>query len=143
MDDHPQIRNLVRAFLEMNGDITVVADTDNGEEAVHLVSQFHPDVILVDLMMRPIDGLEVIRRVRALDLPYYVCILALTVYAQENFLEDAYRSGADGYLLKDKATEELLQAIDVVCSGGKYTSPIIPDILARQKGNDQKGLSES
>lgn len=140
VDDHAQLRAVVRTFLERKADLVVVADTGDSTEAVSLVYQFQPDVLLVDLMMRPLSGLEIIRQVRALNLPRYICILVLTVHLEEELLEEAYRLGANGYVLKDKATEDLLEAIDVVCSGGTYTSPAVSYLLEAEKKQQPKTL---
>ena len=122
-DDHAIVRKGLCALLSTEPGIVVVGEAHNGLEAIALAERFHPDVLLMDLVMPGVDGLEVIRRVTA-RLPK-VRILVLTGFAGDEKVFPAIRAGALGYLLKDSDPGELVQAIRQVHSGRASLHPVI------------------
>jgi DNA-binding NarL/FixJ family response regulator len=119
-DDHPVVRQGLRSFLEAQG-FAVVGEAGDGEEAVRLVSETRPDVLLTDLVMPGVDGIEAIRRLRADGPP--VGILVLTSFSGAEQVIPAIQAGADGYLLKDAGPGVLTEAIRAVHRGEPMLSP--------------------
>lgn len=122
-DDHAIIRKGIRAMLETVPDIELVGEAVNGWEAVSGVEKLHPDVVLMDLVMPDMDGIEAIRRIKAQQPK--ACILVLTTFAGEDKIFPAIKAGALGYHLKDASPEELVQAIRQVYRGQPSLHPII------------------
>ncbi|UCC90082.1 MAG: response regulator transcription factor [Anaerolineales bacterium] len=122
-DDHPVVREGLSAIVDAEDDILVVGEAWNGEEAVRLAHQLHPDVVLMDLKMPKMDGVEAIQRIRAEVPETYVLIL--TTYADDDYIEAGIRAGARGYLLKDAPPDELVRAIRVVSRGESLLEPIV------------------
>ena len=122
-DDHRLLREGVRALLEKIGGIEVVGEADDGREAVALVKELQPDVLLTDIGMRGMNGLEATARV-AKDYPH-VRVLILSMHAHEEYVWKALQSGAAGYLLKDAGAAELELAITAVARGETYLTPAV------------------
>jgi two-component system response regulator NreC len=120
-DDHHLVRQGLRALLERQDEFHVVAEASNGLEAIKLAEHLHPDVLIVDVMMPGLGGLEVTRQV-CQRLPY-TRVIVLSMYANEAYVLEALRSGAAGYVLKDASISELVQAVRDVVGGGRYLSP--------------------
>lgn len=125
-DDHPLIREGLSKVLSLEGDIQVIGEAANGDEAVEKVRQLRPDVVLMDLNMPGMGGAEAIRRIKQ-DNPD-VRVLVLTVHDDDQNLLDAVHAGARGYVLKDVGTDELVQAIRLVHQGEYF---IEADLLKR------------
>lgn len=121
VDDHPLMREALRAAIEAEADMEVVGEAANGREAVDQARALQPDVIVMDLLMPGVNGLEAIAAIRA-EFPEAL-ILALTSSTEESKVLAAVQAGALGYLLKDARREELLQAIREVSQGNAYLSP--------------------
>ena len=119
-DDHPVVRQGLRSFLEAQG-FAVVGEAADGDEAVRLVTETRPDVLLTDLVMPGVDGIEAIRRLRAGGPP--VGILVLTSFSGAEQVIPAIQAGADGYLLKDAGPGVLEDAIRAVHRGEPMLSP--------------------
>jgi DNA-binding NarL/FixJ family response regulator len=119
-DDHPIVRRGLRGLLEGEKDWAVVGEASNGSEAVEQVGRLKPAVLVVDLMMPGIDGLEVIRRVRQLS--PQTCVVILSMHANEACVLEALRAGASGYVLKDSTAEELAEAVRQVLAGRRFLS---------------------
>jgi DNA-binding NarL/FixJ family response regulator len=119
-DDHPVVRQGLRSFLEAQG-FAVVGEAADGAAAVQLVAETRPDVLLTDLVMPGMDGIEAIRRVRALGIP--LGILVLTSFSGAEQVIPAIQAGADGYLLKDADPAALTDAIRAVHRGDALLSP--------------------
>jgi DNA-binding NarL/FixJ family response regulator len=115
------VRQGLRLLLESDPDIAVVGEAADGAEALTLVKRRKPDVLILDLMMPGLDGLEVTRRVSRLKLGTRVILL--TMYGDEAYLRDAIKGGAMGYLVKESCGTDLLQAIRDVAAGRRYLSP--------------------
>lgn len=136
VDDQTLIRQGVRSLLELTGDITIVAEAADGDEAVTMVHRERPDVVLLDLRMPGKDGVAVLRELRARDaLPPTI---VLTTFDDDDALLDAVRAGARGYLLKDGTEEDLATHIRALHAGGSPMSPLIArQLLARWQGTQR------
>ena len=120
-EDHHLVRQGIRALLERAHDIEVVAEAADGQKAVELVEQLAPDLLLLDIAMPCLDGLQALEQVRALDVATQVVMLSM--YSDEALVRRALRSGATGYLLKRSVAEELLLAVRAAHRGDIYLSP--------------------
>jgi len=116
VDDHPVVREGLRTMLAKTPDIEVVAEAGDGFEAIDKVSKYQPHVVLMDLRMPNLDGLEATRRIKS-QLPS-VSVIVLTIYDNDTYVTDAVRAGAGGYLLKDASEDLLIHTIRAVHSGG-------------------------
>ena len=121
-DDHPIVREGFGAIVSAEDDVEVVAHVADGIEALAAVRDHSPDVVLMDLRMPRMDGVEAIRRIHA-EHPA-VKIIVLTTYSSDELVFDAIRAGAQGYLLKDVSPENLMSAIRLVKSGGSLIQPV-------------------
>ncbi len=120
-DDQALLRRGFRMILEAEGDITVVAEAGNGEEAVDLARRHLPDVVLMDIRMPGTDGIEATRRIVAADVR--VRVLVLTTFDLDEYAFGALRAGASGFLLKDVRPGDLVAAIRTVAAGDAVISP--------------------
>jgi DNA-binding NarL/FixJ family response regulator len=125
-DDHPVVRQGLRAFLDSREGITVVGEAADGETAVALAAELAPDVILMDLVMPGLDGVSAIRRLRALG--HSAAVIVLTSFAGDEQVFPALDAGAAGYLLKDVEPADLERAVRTVHAGG---AQLDPDVTAR------------
>jgi len=114
-DDHTVVRAGIRQILEYAGDIQVVAEAENGEEAELLIRQTHPDVAVLDIQMPKVNGIEATRRVRAEFKD--IGVLILTAYNDDPYIAAVMQTGANGYVLKTASPEELIQAVRDVHEG--------------------------
>jgi DNA-binding NarL/FixJ family response regulator len=128
-DDHQLMRAGLRVLLDAMPDIEVVGEAGDGFEALHLVARFEPDVALLDIAMPGMTGLAVLREVRAKHPKTRV--LLLSMYDSRDYVTEAIRSGAAGYLIKDAAVDELARALAAVARGETYLSPSISSQLAQ------------
>jgi DNA-binding NarL/FixJ family response regulator len=129
-DDHALLRGGLRSLLEEEDDLTVVGEAANGREAVTLVRQLTPDVVVMDVTMPEVDGIEATRLVTA-EFPE-VRVIALTIHGGKRFVENMLGAGAAGYLLKDSAPEELVEAVRQVMSGKTYLSAAVTGLVVAQ-----------
>jgi len=120
-DDHQVMRQGLCSLLSSQPDFQVVGDTGDGEAAVKLVERLHPDVLVLDMVMPGINGIEVVRRVRVLSPTCAIVILSM--YGAEGYVREAIRAGAKGYVLKKDSVEELASAVREVLAGRHYISP--------------------
>ena len=127
-DDQPMMRAGFKAVLEATGDIDVVAEAGTGEEAVRAARAHEPDVVLMDIRMPEMDGIEATRR-----LPRQR-VLILTTFGLDEYIIDALRAGASGFLLKDAPTDEVVDAVRAVAAGDAVLSPAITRQLLDQVG---------
>ena len=125
-DDHAVVREGLASFLELQDDIEIAGQAANGEEAVAKAAALKPDVVLMDLVMPKVDGIEAIRRIRAAD--GGARVIVLTSYAEDAQIFPAIRAGAVGYLMKDVSPQELAKAIRMARDG---ESLLHPDIARR------------
>ena len=149
VDDHPVVRLGLRALLESEPDMEVVGEAGNGAEAVTRTQELRPDIVIMDISMPEMDGLEATRRIRALDPDTHVLIL--TVHAQERYLFPVLKAGAAGYVLKSTVDTELVNAIRIVAQGGAFLYPsatrmVLEDYLNRlqqgEAGDTYEQLSD-
>ncbi|MBN1314595.1 MAG: response regulator transcription factor [Anaerolineales bacterium] len=122
-DDHRIVRKGCRALLNEENDIQVVGEATDGREALQLVDKLHPDVLVTDLQMPGMQGLEAIRRLKQSGSP--VGVLVLTMHKDTESILRALRGGAAGYVLKDAAVSDLVQGIRTVYQGEIFLSPSI------------------
>jgi DNA-binding NarL/FixJ family response regulator len=122
-DDQPLVRTGLRMIFSPEPDIEVVGEAANGAEAVALCLQKHPDVVLMDVRMPEMDGIEATRRLGAEESPPKV--LVLTTFDLDDIVYDALRAGASGFLLKDAPEDRLTTAIRVVADGGSLFAPSV------------------
>ncbi|WKN40901.1 response regulator [Tunicatimonas pelagia] len=126
-DDHTVVRDGLRMLLESEGDFSVVGEAATGTEALSKVGRLQPDIVLLDIRMPHMDGIETVCR-----LPEYsqqTRSLIISMYAHDEYVLRSARNGADGYLLKDATKEELMRAIRSVHRGHKYFSGSISQVL--------------
>lgn len=146
VDDHAMVRKGMRAFLSEFEDIHVIGDAPDGWKTIDLVKQLKPDVVLLDLFMPGMDGIETIQRL--LTVQPHLGIVILTAFASEEKVVEAIQAGALGYVVKDAQPEELVQSIRLVAAGTPAISPAIAwKILHagtedREKTSRQMELSE-
>ena len=133
VDDHPVVRQGIRQILAEAPDIIVADEAVNGADGIAKCDRTHPDAVLLDLSMPGSDGLEVLKQLRR-DHPA-LPILVLSMHPEDQFALRAIRAGASGYLTKDSAPNELVNAIRRVVHGGHYLSPWLAERLAREIAN--------
>lgn len=129
-DDHPVVRDGLAAMLTTQPDFEVVGEAGNGAEAVAEAARLRPDVVLMDLEMPVLDGIEAIRRLRAADPT--VQVVVLTAFDTDERIVGALQAGAQGYLLKGAPRAEIFAAIRTVSAGGALIPPVIASKLLRQ-----------
>lgn len=139
-DDHRIVRESLVSVLEASGLCQVVAQAADGIEAVELALRLRPDVAIVDISMPRLSGIEVVRRLRA-ELPT-TRTLVLTMHEEEEYVLHVVRAGASGYLLKDSATAELLQAIRDLQAGRGHFGPYAARVLADQVHQPRRDLDD-
>lgn len=123
VDDHDIVRTGLKSYLDTQEGLQVVAEANSGVAALALVEQAHPDVVIMDITMPGMDGMQATRQLKAI-LPE--CnVLALTVHEDKQYLFEMLAAGASGYLTKQVATEELVEAIRCVATGQVYLQPAL------------------
>jgi DNA-binding NarL/FixJ family response regulator len=135
-DDHRMLREGLRRSLGELG-FTIVAEARNGVDAVDLAASIRPDVILMDVTMPELDGVEATRQIK--ERQPEIQIVVLTMHADHDILGDAIRSGASGYLVKDCSTDEIAQAIDAVAGGETALSPGLAASMLAEVRNQNNG----
>ncbi len=128
VDDHPLLRKGLRQLLTLSGEMEVVAEASNGKDAIKLASELDPDLILLDLNMQGMDGLETLRHLRDEGVTSH--IVMLTVSDADEDVLSAISAGADGYLLKDMEPEDMLVQIERALSGKMVLSEAVTQVLA-------------
>jgi DNA-binding NarL/FixJ family response regulator len=123
VDDQAMVRAGLRMLLADEADVSVVAEAANGREAVAQAARHHPDVVLMDIRMPELDGLEATRRILAADPKAKVLIL--TTFNLDDYVFEALRAGASGFVLKDEPPEQLLAAVRTVAAGDALLSPSV------------------
>jgi two-component system response regulator NreC len=128
-DDHQIVRHGVRSLLEAEHDMKVLGEADNGREVLRMAREFSPDVIIMDISMPDLNGIEATRQILT-DHPG-IKIIALSMHSDSLFILNMLKAGASGYLLKDCALEELVKAIRTVVASKTYLSPGVSDIVIK------------
>ena len=124
-DDQALVRAGFRALLDAQHDIEVVGEADDGDDAARLATELSPDVVLMDIRMPGMDGLSATRQILADERSAGTHVVILTTFGLDEYVFEAIRSGASGFLVKDTEPEELVQAVRVVASGEALLSPRI------------------
>jgi DNA-binding NarL/FixJ family response regulator len=124
-DDQGMVRAGFRMILESEPDIEVIGEAEDGAKAVAAARGLRPDVVLMDVQMPNMDGLEATRQIVALDLPEPVRVLILTTFERDEYIFEALRSGASGFLLKNASPEELIEAVRTVAGGEALLAPSV------------------
>lgn len=138
-DDHTVLRQGLRSLLDPEVDLTVIGEAGDGREALERVAQLRPDVLVLDLLMPELGGLEVVRQVRAHHPATRVVVLSM--YANEAYVQEALAAGASGYVLKKATQTELVHAIRTVAAGGRYLSaPLTPEAIEAYVARSQASL---
>jgi two-component system response regulator NreC len=126
-DDHRMLREGIRALLERQDDITVVGEASDGRETVRLAASLCPDLVVMDVSMPLLNGIEATRQIKR-DCPK-VRVLILTVHEQKDYVAQLLVAGADGYIIKRAAGEELIAAIRTVCQGQAFLHPSVTKVV--------------
>ena len=137
-DDHSMIREGLKSLLELDGDIEVIAEAENGEECLQKLLIVKPDVLLLDINMPKMNGLEVLKSLK--DAKSKVKVLVLTVHNETEYLMKAVEIGINGYVLKDSESAELKKAIFTIYDGENYIQPsLIPALNSKmiEKNEDE------
>jgi DNA-binding NarL/FixJ family response regulator len=144
VDDQAMVRQGLRMILESEPGLTVVGEAADGVDAVDLVARARPDVVLMDVRMPRLDGIEACRRIRDAadgDIPY---VLMLTTFDLDDYVYAALRAGASGFLLKDAPAEQLVAAVEVVARGDALLAPQVTRLLieevARRRAPDPSAV---
>lgn len=126
-DDHKLMREGLRALLSGESDIEVIGEASNGREIVKMVENSSPDIVLMDISMPQLNGIDATRQIE--DLSGDTRVIALSMHADRLFVQGILKAGAAGYILKDSAFDELAQAVRAVSNGQMYLSPGIAGVV--------------
>lgn len=137
-DDHVFVRDGIKSLLENEANIEVVGEAIDGADALEVVTASKPDLLIVDIRMPNLTGIEVVEKLRGEN--NNVKIIMLSMHESEEYVLKSIKAGADGYLLKGSSKEEFLKALHTVAAGGKYFSGDISSILISQLTNSSTSL---
>lgn len=135
-DDHQMVRDGLNSLIEKEDDIKVIGQAENGRQAVRMVEDLIPDIVVLDINMPDLNGIEATKQIVKLENP--PGIIALSVYTSKRFVTDMLRAGASGYLVKECAFEELANAIRLVANRQFYLSPQIHGAVIKDLLNNPK-----
>ena len=124
VDDHQLVRKGFRRILEDDPDIQVVGEAGSGVDAIRMAEEFSPRVVVMDMAMPGLDGVQATREI--LKKSPSTAVLILSMYSEDNYIRNAFEAGAKGYLLKNAIEVDLTQAVKTVASGRRYTSGLSP-----------------
>lgn len=130
IDDHVLFREGIRRILDFENDFEVVAEGSDGENAISLVDTYQPDVVLMDINMEHVNGVEATKQL--VEKYPQLKVIILSIHDDENYVTHALKSGAQGYLLKDMDSESLVSAIKIVSDGGAYLHPKVTHNLVKE-----------
>ncbi len=140
-EDHAVVRESIRQLLDREGDLEVVGEAGDGEGAVRLATQLNPDVVVMDVAMPNMNGIEATRRIKTLSAA--TAVLALTAYDYDQYIFALLEAGAAGYLLKDVSGQELIGAIRAVRRGDSVLHPTVArKVVARFRGRSDRPSEE-
>lgn len=128
-DDHRIVRQGLRSLVEQENDLEVVGMAANGRQALQMTRRLKPNVVIMDISMPDLNGIDATTQI--VNEVSGVKIIALSMHSEKQLIDGMLRAGAAGYLLKESAFEELIKAIRIVCTGKKYLSPDVTDIVLR------------
>lgn len=142
-DDHPIVREGLRAVLETQPDFEILAEAASGDEVVRLASTLHPDILLLDLEMPVLDGIEATRRLRNLSSPSFpLRIIIFTAFDNDERIISAIQAGADGYLLKGEPRDDIFRAIRITMEGGSLLQPLVASKLLHHMGQQARDMAQ-
>jgi len=127
VDDHAVVRQGFKMILDAQSDMEIVGEAANGREAVELAAQLRPDIVVMDVAMPELNGIEATRRVIAAD--PHIRVIALSMHKDSVYVREILRAGARGYLLKDSGADDLVKAIRAVAGGESYLSPAVSNAV--------------
>ena len=136
VDDHSLVRDGIKSLLAIVDTVEVIGEAENGHEALYLVEQFQPDLLLVDIGLKDMNGLELTRRLKQHS--PFLKILILSMYDNFEYVSESIRSGASGYVLKNSPSREIIAAIEAIASGGTFYSADIAQKLIADKDTDKE-----
>lgn len=125
VDDQALVRGGLRMIVDAQPDMGVVGEAADGREAIEAFHKLHPDVVVMDIRMPNLDGVEATRRLAGPDSPYRARVLVLTTFDLDEYVYDALRAGASGFMLKDAPPDELIGAIRIVAAGDALLAPSV------------------
>jgi two-component system, NarL family, response regulator NreC len=140
-EDHLMVRAGIRALLEKAGDIHVLGEASNGQEAIEMTELLKPDVLIMDIMMPRMNGIQAAETIYEMKLPSH--ILLLSMYSDAGFVHQALQCGVKGYVLKSSVSDELLWAVRAVASGKSYFSDSIAEIVGESSFHPHATRHES
>lgn len=140
-EDHLMVRAGIRALLEKAGDINILGEASNGQEAVEMTQELKPDVLIMDIMMPRMNGIQAAENIRELKLS--TRILLLSMYADAGFIHQALQYGVKGYVLKSSVSDELLQAVRTVANGQTFLSNPISEVVVESAIHPHASSAES
>ncbi|HET9909813.1 MAG TPA: response regulator transcription factor [Anaerolineales bacterium] len=132
-EDHLMVRAGIRALLEKAGDVHVIAEASNGQEAMEMTQEQKPDVLIMDIMMPRMNGIQAAKQIRDMKLP--TKILILSMYADEGFVHQALQCGVKGFVLKSSVSDELIQAVRAIANRQTFLSGPISEIIIESAMN--------
>jgi DNA-binding NarL/FixJ family response regulator len=127
VEDHTLVRSGIRALLEESSQVTVVGEAPDGRRALELCEELSPDMVLTDIEMRELNGIETTRQIHAAHPA--IKVIVVSMYGEGQYVREALRAGASGYVLKHDAFNELLTAIRAVAAGKRYLSAQLADVV--------------
>lgn len=139
-DDHSLVRDGIRALLEEESDLEVIGEVSNGKEAIAMVRDKSPDLLIIDIRMPEMGGIETVQLLNQEQNPIKSIILSM--HDSEEYILKSVKAGANGYLLKDTDKNEFIKAIHTVKEGGKYFSGDISNVLVNNLLNPEKSAAE-
>lgn len=140
IDDHVMVREGIKQLLEIDGDIVVVGEAGNGEEGLRLLEMIKPDVVLLDINMPKMNGLELLEEIQKREMKHK--ILILTIHNEVEYLIKAVEIGVDGYVLKDSELAVLKKAIFSIYEGNSYIQPSLTPLLKAKLEKEKKNKDE-
>jgi DNA-binding NarL/FixJ family response regulator len=137
IEDHALVRAGVRALLDDSNEVTVVGEAGDGHQALDLCREHKPNIAITDIEMRGLNGIETARQIH--ETYQATKIIMLSMYGDSNYVFEAVRAGASGFVLKESAFSELMEAIRAVISGRRYFSPALSDVMIDDYAKRAKG----
>ncbi|MCK1794168.1 response regulator [Pseudomonas violetae] len=136
VDDHSLVRDGIKALLSVMANLEVVGEAENGADAIDMIGRCQPDLVLVDIGLKDMNGLELTRLLR--NRYPALKVLVLSMYDNHEYVSESVRAGASGYVLKNSPSREIIAAIDAITNGGSFYSAEIAQRLIADKNTDNE-----